>query len=51
MEEQKEVTKVVITKFKCKQCNSAQTYVLKDGTRVCRKCGNREVKENAEKSN
>lgn len=26
-------------KFRCSNCNSAQTYVLKNGTRVCRKCG------------
>ncbi len=29
-------------KFRCKKCYSAQTYVNKDGTRVCRKCNFRE---------
>ena len=34
-----------VKKFRCGKCNSAQTYVKKDGTRVCRKCGHREKKE------
>ena len=31
-----------INKFPCKDCGSSQTYALKDGTRVCRKCAYRE---------
>lgn len=32
--------------FKCKECGSGDTYTTKDGTKVCRRCGFREVKEN-----
>jgi ribosomal protein L40E len=38
-------------KFRCVKCNSAQTYVLKDGTRVCRKCSYREIKEEKKEDN
>lgn len=42
MDEQKE-EKQKPQKFRCSNCNSAQTYVSGKGTiRVCRKCGNRE---------
>ncbi len=33
--------------IKCKKCYSANIYTLKDGTKVCRKCGNRERIDNA----
>lgn len=39
-EEKQEKTKII--KMRCPKCNSAQTYGLKDGTRVCRKCSYRE---------
>jgi len=34
---------IEIVKTRCLKCNSAQTYTLKNKTRVCRKCGNREL--------
>lgn len=39
------MNKIKLKKIRCKKCNSAQTYMLKDGTLVCRKCSNREKKK------
>ena len=34
------------SKTHCKRCGSGQTYVrIKDGSRVCRSCGNIEIIE------
>jgi len=45
--EKQEKTKII--KMRCPKCNSAQTYGLKDGTRVCRKCSYRENTNPSEK--
>lgn len=53
-EKQSQIENPTPQKFRCSNCNSAQTYVLKNGTRVCRKCSFRDKKEesqNAEKTN
>lgn len=31
--------------LRCKKCNSKSLYTLKDGTKVCKVCGNREEVE------
>ena len=39
--EKKEEKKEEVEKQKCSQCGSGQTYIrIKEGTRVCRNCGN-----------
>lgn len=35
--------------FRCNMCYSTNIYTLKDGTKVCRKCGNREKSKKVKK--
>jgi len=37
----KKLPQAIIKQIKCPACESTQTYINQDGTRVCRRCGKR----------